>query len=86
MELRQYLQIAWRWAWLLALGMLLGVAGGYFGSRSQTPIYRSSTKIMVSRSPEQTASEFAYIADQNLAQTYIQLLTTQPVLAAVGEK
>jgi tyrosine-protein kinase len=86
MELRQYLQIARRWAWLLILGMVVGATIGYFSTSSETPVYRASTKIMVSRSPENTASDFAYLVDQNLAQTYIQLLTTQPVLAAVSEK
>jgi capsular polysaccharide biosynthesis protein len=86
MELRQYLQIAKRWAWLLVVGVILGAAGGYFVTRYQTPIYRSSTKILVTRSPEKTTGDYAYYADQQLAQTYIQLLSTQPVLAAVSEK
>ena len=87
MELRQYIQIARRWAWLLVLGLVLGAVAGYFISSTQTPVYRSSTKIMVTGSPEQAnAYYYSYYADQQLAQTYIQLLTTQPVLAAVGEK
>ena len=86
MELRQYLQIAKRWAWLLVLGIILGAVGGYFVTSYQTPIYRSSTKIIVTRSPEKTTLDYAYYVDQQLAQTYIQLLTTQPVLAAVSEK
>ena len=86
MELRQYLQIAQRWAWLLVLGLVLGAGGGYLGTMYQTPIYKSSTKILVSRSPEQSSTDFAYLNDQQLAQTYIQLLTTQPVLDAVEEK
>ena len=83
MELRQYLQIAQRWAWLLVLGLVLGAGGGYLGTMYQSPVYKSSTKILVSRSPEQSSTDFAYLNDQQLAQTYIQLLTTQPVLDAV---
>ena len=85
MELRQYLQIAQRWAWLLVLGFVLGVGGGYLGTIYQTPIYKSSTKILVSKAPEQSSADFAYLNDQQLAQTYIQLLTTQPVLDAVED-
>lgn len=85
MELKQYLQIAQRWAWLLILGLVLGAGGGYLGTMYQTPVYQSSTKILVSRSPEQSSTDFAYLNDQQLAQTYIQLLTTQPVLSAVEE-
>jgi len=86
MELRQYLQIAQRWAWLLVLGLVLGAGGGYLGTLYQTPVYEASTKILVSRAPEQSSTDFAYLNDQQLAQTYIQLLTTQSVLDAVGEK
>jgi capsular exopolysaccharide synthesis family protein len=86
MELRQYLQIAQRWAWLLILGLVVGAGGGYFLTTYQTPVYKSSTKILVSSSQDQNAAYLSYLNDQQLAQTYIQLLTTQPVLAAVGEK
>lgn len=86
MELRQYLQIARRWAWLLVIGVVLGAGGGVFATYFQTPIFQSSTKILVTRSPEKTATDYAYYADQQLAQTYIQLLSTQPVLNAVSDK
>lgn len=86
MELRQYLQIARRWAWLLVLGLIIGAGVGYYSSSRQTPVYRSSTKVMVSQSPENTNINYGIYYDQQLAQTYIQLLTTQPILTAVGEK
>ena len=39
MELKHYLQIAGRWAWLLILGAILGAAGGYYFSQMQEPVY-----------------------------------------------
>ncbi len=86
MELKQYLQLFLRWFWLLLLGVLLGGVGGYIGSTYQTPMYQSTTKFLVSRAPDQRVSDVGYISDQQLALTYIQLLTTQPVLDAASEK
>src|SRR5512138_25141 len=84
MEIRQYLSIARRWIWLLILGLALGTAGGYGFSNTQTPVYQTTTKIMVSSSPNAlTSTPYAIYGDQQLAQTYVQLLTTQPVLDGV---
>ena len=84
MELKQYLSIGRRWAWLLILGLVLGAAGGYFGSSYVTPIYESSTRLLVMRAPQERTSDYTYLSDQQLTQTYIQLVTTQPVLDAVA--
>lgn len=86
MELRQYLSIARRWAWLLILGLVLGAAGGYFGSNYQTPVYQSATRILVMRPSQGAANsaDLSYLNDQQLTQTYLQLLTTQPVLEAAS--
>ncbi|MBI5296403.1 MAG: polysaccharide biosynthesis tyrosine autokinase [Chloroflexi bacterium] len=85
MEISQYLSIARRWAWLLILGMVLGAAGGYWLSDQETRVYQASTRIMVSRAPLQASagSDFYYISDQQLTQTYIELLTTNSVLDRV---
>jgi len=83
MELKQYLSIARRWVWLLILGLILGASGGFFGSSYQTPVYQASTRLLVMRAPQEKASDYTYLSDQQLAQTYIQLVTTQPVLDAV---
>src|SRR5512136_2156878 len=84
MEIRHYLSIARRWAWLLILGLVLGTAGGYGYSNMQTPVYQTTTKIMVSSSPNAvTSNPYAIYSDQQLAQTYVKLLTTQPMLDGV---
>ena len=52
----------------------------------QTPIYQTATKIMVSSSPNAlTSNPYAIYSDQQLAQTYVQLLTTQPMLDGVAK-
>ncbi|MBI1856629.1 MAG: protein tyrosine kinase, partial [Chloroflexi bacterium] len=80
MELKQYLEMARRWAWLLILGMALGAIGGYAASLYQTPIYQASTRILALRASQSASTDIAFLNDQQLAQTYIQLLTTKPVL------
>ncbi|HLO31259.1 MAG TPA: polysaccharide biosynthesis tyrosine autokinase [Anaerolineales bacterium] len=86
MELRQYISIMRRWAWLLLLGLILGASGGFFGSSYQIPIYQASTRLLVMRAPQDRTSDYAYLSDQQLTQTYLELATTQPVLNAVSEQ
>ncbi len=85
MELRQYIELFRRWAWLIILGLVLGVAGGYGASTLQEPVYQSATRVLVSRAPDQNNTYNSLYEDQNLAMTYIQLLTTQPVLDKTGD-
>jgi capsular exopolysaccharide synthesis family protein len=79
MELRQYLSLARRWAWLFLLGSILGGAGGYVGSNMQEPVYQAATRALVMRAPQERSSDLTYLSDQQLVQTYVQLLNTQPV-------
>lgn len=80
MELKDYLSLARRWAWLLAIGLVLGALGGMLGSVFQTPVYQASTRLLVMRAPQEKSTDYTYLSDQQLVQTYIQLLTTRPVL------
>jgi len=86
MEAKRYLVLLQRWAWLLIVGLLLGGAGAFAFSRAQQPVYQASTRVMVMRAPESSASDFMTLSDQQLAQTYTQTITTRPILNAVGDK
>src|SRR5574341_1721177 len=86
MELKQYLALLRRWAWLLILGLVLGALGGFVGSLYQAPVYEASTRILATRAPQDKTSDLTYLTDQQLTQTYVQLLTTQPVLDAVSQQ
>lgn len=85
MELKLLLVLIRRWAWLLILGAILGAGAGYLMSIYQTPVYEATTKIMVMQAPENTVSTVTKLSDQELAQTYIELLVTQPVLEATSQ-
>jgi capsular exopolysaccharide synthesis family protein len=86
MELKQYIRIVGRWAWLLVLGLVLAGAGGYQASRMQEPVYQASTRALVMRPPLEQSSDLTYYSDLQLVQTYIQLLSTQPVLDDASER
>jgi len=86
MELKQYFHLVRRWAWLVILGLILGMGGGYVFSMYQTPVYQAASKVMVSSSPNlMSSNSYSFYADQQLAQTYSQLLTTRPLVDTVSE-
>ena len=80
MEIKDYITMVRRWAWLLATGLVVGALGGFLVSIFQTPIYQASTRILVLRASQAEKNTDTYLSDQQLVQTYIQLLTTRPVL------
>ena len=86
MELKQYFQIVRRWLWLLILGAVLGGGAGYYASRLQQPVYQATTQALVIRAPQEKTSDLTYLSDQQLVQTYVQLLTTQPVLDSASQR
>lgn len=89
-EIKKYYLVFKRWLWLLLLCAALGAGAGYLFSRSQTPIYQSTVRCLVSRAPDESYSDFAYLNDQQLALTYTQMIKSQPILEEVsrlvGEK
>jgi polysaccharide biosynthesis transport protein len=94
MDLSQYVSIARRWTWLLILGLVLGVAVGYIVARLQTPVYQAGTRVIASRASMQAASNagstsygegFFYISDQQLMQTYIELLKSSSIFDKVSQ-
>lgn len=84
MEIKYYLSVLKRWAWLLILGIALGVGGGYFINSRTTPIYQTSTQVLVMSAPRQSSTDTTYLYEYQLAQTYMQLLTTTPILESVS--
>ena len=84
MELKQLILILTRWFWLLILGIVLGASAGILISRRQTPVYQATAKILVMRVPDTSAFGLAYLGNQQLAQTFTELITTQPVFDAAS--
>ena len=86
MELKQLIFLLRRWFWLLILGLVLGATSGVLINRIQTPVYQVVAKILVMRAPDFSASGLAYLGDQQLAQTFSELITTQPVFNDVSDQ
>lgn len=84
MELRRLFIILKRWMWLIIIGFLLGLAGGVALSIIQTPVYTASTKVLATRTRQETETDtMYYLSDQQLIQTYIQLFKSKPILDQV---
>jgi len=84
MELRQFLAIARRWLWLIALTVAVAATSSYIASRRATPLYRTKTTLMVGRvieSPDPTQGEL--FLGQTLAEVYAQMVQREPVLQGV---
>ncbi len=86
MEFKQYFEIFKRWFWVLLLGLFLGASSGILISRIQKPVYQSTAEVLVMRVPDSSASGLAYLGEQQLADTFSQLITTQPVFDTVSNQ
>ena len=82
MEIKRYLEVLKRWTWLFVLSALVAGAGAYFISSSMTPIYRAASRYLIDEAPgTNTASEYSQLlSEQILAQTYVDIATTRPIL------
>ena len=82
MELRQYWDLLRKWLWLITLTTVIAAVAAYFFSSRQTPIYRASTRLLVSQSLANSSSmQYADIlAAERLSSTYAQMLTSRRVM------
>ena len=84
MELRQYIQIVWKWLWLIVLGTLLAGGVTYGVSSQLPPVYRASTSLLI-RTERAGGDDYGtVIVNQYLAATYRELLTKRPIIEAAG--
>ncbi|MGB9896825.1 polysaccharide biosynthesis tyrosine autokinase [Thermanaerothrix sp.] len=86
MQPRDYLLLAKRWAWLLGVGILIGLIGGAIYSLVQKPVYQATTKVMVLGAPQSSLSDILNQNTELLSQTFTELLVTRPVLEATSER
>jgi capsular exopolysaccharide synthesis family protein len=86
MELRAYVSILLKWWWLFLISMLLAAGISFVASQSTTPIYQSTTTVMVGQSLKSTdPSTSDFLTSEKLAQTYSEIARRQPVLQATIE-
>lgn len=86
MELKLIGQMLRRWSWLLVIGLLIGGGAGYAISIYQTPEYLASTKLLVMEPLGNNVNKVTALNDRELADTYMELLKTQPILDSASQK
>ena len=86
-DLAQLFAMVQRWAWLFLVGILLGAAGAYFYSRTQTPVYEATTNILVTRNSQQTVGDLTQSMNlTQLVETYVRMLSMDEFLGIVSQR
>jgi succinoglycan biosynthesis transport protein ExoP len=83
MELLQYINIVRKWIWLIILATTLAAGSSLIASMLAVPVYQTTTTLIVSQiinNPNPNSGDI--FASQQLAQTYVQLATREPILSA----
>lgn len=58
MELRAYLDIIWRWAWLILIGCVVAGLTAFTISNEQKPVYRATAKLLFLNSDSSLDAEY----------------------------
>jgi capsular exopolysaccharide synthesis family protein len=86
MELKQYFFIFKKNLKFFILFLILGLIAGYIYSIYQVPVYQASTKVLIMQSPENRSLDILNQSEKQLAQTFIELLTTRPIIQTTAEQ
>ena len=86
MELKQYWNLFWKWKWLIVVGVVLAGGTAFLVSLSTTPTYQATTRLLVTPgSPQSSESYASLVASERLAQTYAELLKSEPLVRETYE-
>jgi len=84
-ELRYYLRLFKKWFWLVIVGAILGLVGGYIVSLLTVPVYQSTVTLLISQGADPLRDQYtAMIASQRAAITYVEQLKSSEVLEQVA--
>ena len=87
LELKGYAFLFGRWWWIFVLSVVVALAAAYYITISTTPLYQSVVKIVVERHELPGVPSLTDVAvSQNLAENYVDLIETRPVLAEVAQR
>src|SRR5450759_2825036 len=86
-EFRHYFDLFWHWAWLIVLVGIVGAGSAFLFSRRMTPVYETSTKVLVIAAPALQATSYnSILTSQNLVPTYADMLTNESILGEVIQR
>ena len=86
MELRYYLNLFRRYAWMLALALVLGGGAALLFSSLQTPVYEGVTWAIVVTPQRSGMAASSDVSTLELLETYVNMSTRRPVLEAVSRE
>lgn len=88
MEVKRYIVLLWRWSWLILLGSIIAGGGAYLINKNTPPVYRASARFLIDHAPGSTGGNdySKLLLEQRLAQTYVELMKTTPVLQETVER
>ena len=81
MELKRYISLILRWAWLIILGAVLFGTVTYFINKNISPVYQATARFLIDEAPgSASGNDYAQILlEQRLAQTYVELINVRSV-------
>ncbi len=84
-DIKEYIYLFWSWAWLIILAGIIAGAAAYFMSSRQTPIYETSTRLLVSNPPSisNVDSYNGMLNSYTMPNTYSEMVVDSPVLQDV---
>ena len=85
MDVKQVFSTIKHWLWLIILGCVIGAGIGYYISVRQTPIYQAQARFVILPAAQTTYDYYSYLNNQDLIDTYAQLLTTEELLFQASE-
>jgi len=85
-EIKLYLQILWRWAWLMAFLAVLGGVLTFVYSTRQAKIYKASATVLIDNPQASTDIYYTVYVSDRVTQTYSQMIVQQPTLVGVIEE
>lgn len=87
MDLRRQFNVVRHWLWLILVTVVVAGGASYLVSSSLPKVYEGRTTLIVGQSLTAVDPQYQQLlASQRLSETYAQLATTTPVLAAVIER
>ncbi|MCS7070982.1 MAG: Wzz/FepE/Etk N-terminal domain-containing protein, partial [Anaerolinea sp.] len=81
MELKQYIRLARKWLWLIAISAFIGGGIAFISAVRQVPVYQASATVAIGTFIQSPNPDYAQIAiGFDLVETYAQLVKTTNVL------
>ncbi len=84
MEIRRYLGLLWRWAWLILASIVVAAGIAFVVSKTTTPVYQAKSTLLIDEGPGGEGNDYSnLLRAQRLALGYLEMMKTRPVLVEI---